>query len=119
MKATGLVKRPTISRAPPTSSRTAPIHTWDHIGGLPPPGMAIGHPKSLIVPACMNMKAATMRSTLRSCGEMLRHFASRLDSLMSSHPSFDHQTEGFNGQQGEELARRHPGAVRHILQSGK
>ena len=33
-----------------------------------PSGMAMGQPNSFIVPACMNMNAATMRSTLSSWG---------------------------------------------------
>src|SRR5688572_12785743 len=83
MKATGLVKRPTIISAPPTTSRTAPIHIWENIGGVPPPGISIGHPKSFTVPACMNMTAATIRSTLSSCGAHADHFVPILDADMT------------------------------------
>src|SRR5215204_5762164 len=64
MSATGLVNRPANSSPPPTTSSTPPIQTCDSIGGGPPAGIAIGQPKSFIVPACTNRNAATILSTL-------------------------------------------------------
>ena len=45
-------------------------------------GIPTGKAKSFIVPAGMNMSAATMRSTLCSCGPQADHFATRLGTLM-------------------------------------
>jgi hypothetical protein len=44
--------------------------------------MPIGKAKSFIVPACMNMNAATMRSTLSSGGAKLGHFAIRFGAVI-------------------------------------
>ena len=45
-------------------------------------GIPMGNPKSFTVPACTKMRAATIRSTLRSCGPQPDHLAARVGALM-------------------------------------
>jgi hypothetical protein len=58
------VKRPSKRSAPPNISRQAPSPIWDIRGTVPPDGIMAGKAKSFVVPAVMNMNAATMRSRL-------------------------------------------------------
>src|SRR5947207_2325073 len=83
MKATGRVNSPTRSNRPPNVSRVPAIPGSDMIGAVPPPGMmAAGNAKILAVPNCMKRKAATIRSTLKSCGARVDQLRTRFDAVM-------------------------------------
>src|SRR2546423_13878026 len=83
MKATGRLNSPTRSNRPPNVSRVPAIPGSDMIGAVPPPGMmAAGNAKILAVPNCMNRKAATIRSTLKSCGARVDQLRTKLDTVM-------------------------------------
>src|SRR2546421_5133433 len=83
MKATGRVNSPTRSNRPPNVSRVPAIPASDMIGAVPPPGMmAAGNAKILAVPNCMKRKAATIRSTLKSCGARVDQLRTKLDTVM-------------------------------------
>ena len=57
--ATGRVKRPKRSRAPPNTSRAPPTQICEGNGAVPPAGgMPAGKAKSFIVPGRMNRRAA-------------------------------------------------------------
>src|SRR5467141_4872395 len=54
----------------------------DTTGAVPPPGrMAPGNANSLAVPNCMKVKAAMMRSRLRSCGAQVDHLATTFGAV--------------------------------------
>src|SRR6266545_210743 len=83
MKATGRVKRPSRSSAPPTASRSPAMPASEPIGAVPPPGMiAAGNAINLAVPNCMKRKAAMIRRALSSCGAQLRHLATTFGAVM-------------------------------------
>src|SRR6059058_6046643 len=87
MKATGRVNSPTRSNRPPNVSRVPAMPGSDMIGAVPPPGMmAAGNAKILAVPNCMKRKAATIRSTLKSCGARLGQLRTRFDAVMALPP---------------------------------
>jgi hypothetical protein len=50
--------------------------------------MPTGNAKSFMAPNWMNMNAATMRSTLRSCGAQDDHFVARFGAVMVRSSSF-------------------------------
>src|SRR6058998_325726 len=86
-KATGRVKRPSKSSAPPNVSSTPANQNSESSGAvLPFGGMPMGNANSFTEPARMNMNAATMRSALRSCGAQVDHFATMLGAVMRSSP---------------------------------
>ena len=59
------MKRPTSSSAPHTTSSMPPIQICDPNAAVPPfGGMPAGKAKIFIVPASMNIAAATIRSAL-------------------------------------------------------
>src|SRR5256885_10642825 len=83
MKATGRVNRPTRRNRPPNVSRVPAIPASDMIGGVPPPGMmAAGNARILAGPNCMKRKAATIRSTLKTCGARVGQLRTRFDAVM-------------------------------------
>src|SRR2546430_3481558 len=83
MKATGRVNSPTRSNRPPNVSRVPAIPGSYMIGAVPPPGMmAAGNAKILAVPNCMKRKAATILSTLKSCGARFDQLRTRFDAVM-------------------------------------
>src|ERR1700750_1702199 len=82
-KATGRVKKPSRSKAPPKVSSMPANQISDSIGGGPPPcGIPAGKPKSFMVPASVKMMAATMRRLLLIYGALADHFARMPDDAM-------------------------------------
>src|SRR2546422_8047464 len=74
-------------QAPPNVSRIPASPNSDSSGTVPPcGGTPMGKAKSFIVPAWMNMNAATMRSTLRSCGAEADHFVTMFGAVMGAFP---------------------------------
>src|SRR2546429_47283 len=81
--ATGRVKSPIRRKKPPKVSRMEATPASDATGAVPPPGMiAAGNASSLAVPNCMKRKAATIRSTLKSCGARVDQLRTRFDAVM-------------------------------------
>src|SRR6266571_8444133 len=86
-KATGRVNSPTRRSRPPNASSVPARPSSDAKGTVPPPGMmAPGNANSLAVPNGMNVKAAKIRSTLRSCAARVGQLRTRFDAVMALPP---------------------------------
>src|SRR4029078_9354188 len=90
MNAAGRVTSPTSSSVPPTTSRIAPTPICDIRENDCPSGIAIGQPKSFIVPDCRNSSAATIRSTLFIAGASVCPLVTTL-AIIHSFVSFGSQ----------------------------